>query len=682
MFLLAFSNLHLADVVIIAVVVAIVLGFALYTRRYSRSVADFLSANRCAGRYLLTVATGMAGIGAVSIVAMWEQYYQAGFTAQFWGSMMAPLGLFMALSGWIIYRYRETRAMTLGQFMEMRYSRNFRVFAGVLCWVSGVLNYGIFPAVTARFFIYFLGLPVHKWAVPGIGLELDLTLGAVMALLLAVAVVITLSGGQIAVMVTDFIQGQLSNVVFLILLGVMLWMFPWHVIVETLQKAPAGESKLNPFDTGALPDFNPGFFFILLFLTIYNYMVWQGTQGYNSSALNPHEAKMANMLGQFRAGVTYLLIPFAAVCAYVLMHAPIQQAATESAQATLAAIGDPQIAKQMTTTVALSQILPVGVMGLFFSVMLMAAMSTDTAYLHSWGSIFIQDVVTPIRQLRGLGAHIPPAQHLRWLKRSIIAVAVFAWAFSMVFPLREYIQMYFQATGAIFTGGAGAVLIGGLYWKRGTTSGAWAAMAVGCSLAVTSVLTINLLWPKGVPALRAAYPDTAWIQHLPQEFWINGIQMAFIVSLLAIASYVVVSLLSPDPKFDMDSLLHRGKCQADAAEGADHIAPPATGWKALAFTPEFTRGDKIIYAMNLAWVLFFFLAFVTICIWQLFDRWPDSWWANWWWFNILFVGFTGTCSTVWFLIGGFKDLRMLFRRLATIHRNEADDGTVEKSGDR
>ena len=161
MFPQTLSNLHPVDLGIIGIVLAIVIGFAIYSQRFTRSVADFLSANRCAGRYLLTVASGSAGMGAISIVATWEKFYQAGFTALFWGQMLAPIGLLMALSGWIIYRYRETRAMTLAQFLEMRYSRRFRVFTGVLCWVSGVLNYGIFPAVTARFFIYFLGLPVE-----------------------------------------------------------------------------------------------------------------------------------------------------------------------------------------------------------------------------------------------------------------------------------------------------------------------------------------------------------------------------------------------------------------------------------------------------------------------------------------------------------------------------------------
>ena len=187
---LAFTNLSGIDLAIVGFVLASVVAAALFTRRYTSSVADFLSANRCAGRYLLTVASGMSGLGAITIVAQWEQIYQAGFAAQFWGQMMAPLGLILALSGWIIYRYRETRAMTLAQLMERRYSRKFRIFSGSLCWISGILNFGIFPAVTARFFIYFLDLPVRTFEVPGLDLTLNLTLGAVMAVELTFAVMI------------------------------------------------------------------------------------------------------------------------------------------------------------------------------------------------------------------------------------------------------------------------------------------------------------------------------------------------------------------------------------------------------------------------------------------------------------------------------------------------------------
>ena len=672
-----FSNLQALDWVIVGCVLATILGFALYSRRYNRSVADFLSANRCAGRYLLTLAAGISAMGAISIVAMWEQYYQAGFSALYWSKIMAPIALLMSLSGYIVYRFRETRALTFAQFLEIRYSRKFRLFAGFLAFLSGILNYGIFPAVTGRFMIYFFDLPQLFWTVPGIGLELNVTLGAVMALLLGFALYITLNGGQISIIITDFIQGQLSNIVFLILLGVMLWLFPWDVIVETLKQAPENASLLDPFDSTKLPDFNPVFFIILMLLNVYNYRVWQGSQGYNTSAVSPHEARMAGVLSEFRGAIIMLLIPLTAICAYVLMHGPINEEATLAAQATIDSIEDAQIAKQMTTPVALSEMLPVGVMGLLAAVMIMAAVSTDNTYMHSWGSIFIQDVLLPFRQFRGRSRHLTPEAHLRLLRRSILGVALFAWTFSMIFPLKEYIFMYFQVTGAIFLGGGGAILIGGLYWKKGTAAGAWAAMIVGATFAVTGVLTINIIWPNLIPYLQATYPKSEWIGNLPEVFWLNGVEMAFLAAIAASLSYVAASLISKDPGANMDKLLHSGAYQAKTPEGTDHLAPPKTGLAAILPSAEFTGGDRVIYYAKLIWSLFFILSFVIIALWQIFYRWPDDWWANWWFFNVVFIGISGTIATVWFLIGGFIDMKKMFLRLERIDRDNKDDGTVE-----
>ena len=669
-----------------AVLLGSVLAMALYTRRFTRSVADFLSANRCAGRYLLTVADGIAGLGAVTIVASWEKFYQGGFAAMHWGGMLAPLGLILAMSGWVIYRYRQTRAMTLAQFLEMRYSRRFRIFAGLLCFASGVLNYGIFPAVTGRFLIYFLDLPIVATTLPG-GLELNWTLGLVMAVLLSLALMITLSGGQIAVMVSDFLQGQLANLCFLILLGVLLWLIPWGDLTATLRTAPAGQSKLNPFDQGELPDFSPWFFVMMAVLGVYQYRVWQGSQAYNASATSPHEAKMANVLGQFRGLITFLLVPFAAIAAWAVLHGAAMPAEAEAARATLDVLdasGREQLAHQLTTTVALKQMLPVGVLGLLTTVMIMAAVSTDSTYLHSWGSIFIQDVVSPIRQARGK-ARLSPEAHLRWLKRSVVGIAGFAWVFSMVFPVQEYIFMYFSATGAIFTGGAGAVLIGGLYWKRGTTAAAWASMIVGSTLAVAGIVTINLIWPALVPWLQQRYPGSGWLTGLPTTFWFNGLEWAFGVAVVSLTTYTVVSLLSPGGEVDFDRLFHRGRHAAEVKPGepADH--PPShgkvPGWqRKLGITEEFTAGDKLIYALKYAlfgWT--FGVGFLGLTLaWVGGAMRSDDAWVVWWTIHFAVIGVLGVAATVWFLWGGFKDLFALFRRLGELARDAEDDGSVEQ----
>ena len=138
------------DWLLIAMPVALVLGIALYTRRSVRSVSDFMSGGRCAGRYLLSTAGSEMTAGAALFVAMLEQFSVTGFTIQWWNQILTPLGLLLSITGFVAYRYRQTRALTLGQFFEMRYSRNFRLFAGSLGFLSGILNFGVIPAVDAR----------------------------------------------------------------------------------------------------------------------------------------------------------------------------------------------------------------------------------------------------------------------------------------------------------------------------------------------------------------------------------------------------------------------------------------------------------------------------------------------------------------------------------------------------
>ena len=151
--------MHGFDWVIVAgFLVALALS-AWSMRSHANSVSGFLSANRLAGRYLLTVSYNMAQVGVITLVWYFQLGYDVGFTQYWWGYVEGPSLILLAVTGWVIYRFRETRAMTLAQFFEVRYSKRFRVFSGIVAFVSGILNYAIFPGVTARFFIAMLGLP-------------------------------------------------------------------------------------------------------------------------------------------------------------------------------------------------------------------------------------------------------------------------------------------------------------------------------------------------------------------------------------------------------------------------------------------------------------------------------------------------------------------------------------------
>ncbi|MCX7002551.1 MAG: sodium:solute symporter [bacterium] len=664
------------DWCIVAASIIAVLGVAVWLRRYVKGVSGFLAADRSAGRYLLTLADGMAGLSAIGIIGVFQQQYHTGFGGGWWGAMLGPVGMAVTLMGFIIYRFRESRAMTMGQFFEMRYSKRFRIFSGILAWVAGVLNYGVFPAVTARFIIYFCNLPVYLVQLGP--LQLDLTLGAVMAVLLGTALVATLLGGQVVVMVTDFLQAQFVNVVFLAILAMLFLYFGWSDIVTTLkQHAPKGASMLNPFDQSNMGDFSIWFFAIGAFNVVYTCMAWQGNQAFNCSARTPHDAKMARVLAVWRSGVTWSVIGLLPICAFVLMHAANCAPEAAATNAALNAIGDSTIQKQVLVPLALKQIMPTGLLGLFVAAMIACAISTDDAYLHSWGSILIQDVILPFRR-----TPFAPQQHMRLLRWSIVGVAVFAWVFGMLFKLREYIFMYWAITGAIYTGGAGAAIIGGFYWKRGTTAGAWAGMITGSVLGALGTLNNNLIWPWLVPVLQRHYPAVVGIQRLPVDFWFNGMQLFFFACVAAATVYIITSLLTkPHPDFSMDRILNRG-AYAIAGEHAV-VNKVKQSWfkKLLGIDEEYTRGDRLV-----AWSVFLISMYgfgtfvVGTLIGLLIKTTDDSW--SWWWAFATAQGIViGTVTLFWFLWCGFKDMGALLRRLAAIKEDASDDGTVRQAND-
>lgn len=118
------------DWIVLFLPILVVIYFACKAQKHVKGVADFLSAGRIAGRYVLCIASGEAGFGLISFAGLMEQYYNCGFAVSFWSAIAVTLGMVLALFGFATYRFRETRAMTLGQFFEIRYNRPFRLIDG------------------------------------------------------------------------------------------------------------------------------------------------------------------------------------------------------------------------------------------------------------------------------------------------------------------------------------------------------------------------------------------------------------------------------------------------------------------------------------------------------------------------------------------------------------------------
>ena len=403
-------NLSIFDWAIVIIVLAGMIYSVSFTKGLMRSVTDFLSAGRTAGRYLISVSQGAAGLGAISIVSFLEVGYITGFSFQWWGLSQGIILLAITTSGWVIYRFRQTRSLTLAQFFEKRYSRNFRIFAGIVAFVCGIINFGIFPAVGAQFFISYCGFPDSILGIP--------TFPLMMILLISVALYFVYTGGQIAVIIADFFQGVFLIVVLFIITIFLYNKVEWDQVSDSLTNTPIklaaeevdklnnedsfkildneekeekikeikdkyeNSSLINPFKTSRVEDFNLTYFLIGLIGMFYGTLSWQGHQAYNSSAKSAHEAKMAAVLGDIRWKPQGLFIFLVPVLTYVFMNHSDFAFVAESVNSSLDSLNSETLKSQMRAPIVLSEVLPVGLLGAFAALMLAAFISTHDTYLH------------------------------------------------------------------------------------------------------------------------------------------------------------------------------------------------------------------------------------------------------------------------------------------------------------
>jgi SSS family solute:Na+ symporter len=283
--------------------------------------------------------------------------------------------------------------------------------------------------------------------------------------------------------------------------------------------------------------------------------------------------------------------------------------------------------------------------------------------------MIIQDIVLPIRN-----RPFTPEQQLRLLRIAVVGVAVFVFFFSLLFRQTSYILMFMSLTGAIYMGGAGSCIIGGLYWRRGTTAGAWGAMLVGSGLAILG-FTLTQTWHLLCPWLLERYPDSAFLLRNQQRFPINGQVMLFLSALGGMLSYVVLSLLTNRTPFNLERLLHRDEANSTAA---------GTSWtirgvvqKLTGIGPQFTRGDRVLALSVFGWSMLLFLAWAGASLWNLISPWETAGWSRY--FSVTVIALpllAAVIATTVMGIGGTRDVRRVFQRLRESSRDKSDDGRV------
>ena len=661
------------DLLVIGIPFLVILAVTYFMRRYTRSVADFLAASRCAGRYLICTALAELGSSVMAVIIGLEVFSKTGFSLNFWSSFGGIIFFVFGLLGLITFRFRETRALTFHQFFEVRYSKGVRVFASFLNVFSGIFNFGLQPAVQSRFFVYFCGLPETM----NCGYFTLPTYIPLMLVLMSVSAYFALTGGQISVMLTDCLENVISSVFYVVVAVFIICTVSVAQMKGALLSAPVGQSFVDPFDINGRADFN-GWYVItglLLNLSFYRGNAW--AYSFAASAKNAHEARMASILGNWRGYSYNAMWVLVSLAAFTAMHHPdyaTQQATVEHG---LQHLGTAQLQTQLRLPMMLGVLFAPGVRGAFCAIVFFGLLASQGVQLHNYGSTVLQDVILPLRK-----KIFSPQEHVHWLRFTVFGVAAFACLFSMLIKPVDYLVMLTLLIGVIYLGGIGVVVWGGLYWKRGSTAAAWTALIIGGGFGIVFNLmqqfwtTLNPLFVKLAGTTQMATYLSAHADRCP----LNGQQLSLMVALTAALSYFLVSFIGTRVPFNMDAMLHRGAYRIQSEDTLAKAPAKKRFWLArfLDVDEHFTRGDKILTYSTFWYTMLFQVISVGILIWTLtVGRLSTNWWFNYTMVTAVWltVGI-GAIVTVWFTVGVIRDLRHLFQALKTIRQVDTDDGTV------
>ena len=288
--------MHWMDWIIMIVPMVFVMGMGFYSRRYIKGVSDYLAAGRVAGRYVISVGDVALALAVITMIGYVEAHYKTGFGMIFWNNILLPLGVVMGLTGFCTYRFRETKAMSLGQFLEMRYNRPLRIYASALRSTAELLANCMCPALAARFLIYYIGLPASFEL---FGLRIP-TFMIITLIVISMCVILCCIGGALSLLVTDTIQGFICYPLLILFTLFVLFKYPWgDVVMPALMDHVSGENFLDPTDIAKFRDFNLFALMVSVYSSIVNRANWLGTSS-GIAAKTPHEGKMAGIMGTWR----------------------------------------------------------------------------------------------------------------------------------------------------------------------------------------------------------------------------------------------------------------------------------------------------------------------------------------------------------------------------------------------
>jgi len=293
-------------------------------------------------------------------------------------------------------------------------------------------------------------------------------------LLLAVAVY-TILGGMLSVLITDFLQFIVMSAGLLITTLFILHKVGWGTLVNTVQNHH-GSGGFNPFRNE-----NMGWSYVVFnaMLATAGVITWQPMIARVLAAKDSKTGQRVYTRTSFFFVARFLVPGLWGIAALAILS-PQE-------------IGDNSLLAMPTM---IRQLLPAGLLGLLVAAMLAAEMSTDSAYMLTWGSIIYNDIMAPLRRDNTWSER----KGLFWNRTIVALIGVFLLIYGLWYKIEGDAWTYLCLTGTIYLSSISVLLVACCYWKRANSWGAAAAIICGAFLPVTTLI------------LQKVGPWTDWFQ--------------------------------------------------------------------------------------------------------------------------------------------------------------------------
>ena len=524
------TNFTSLDWCIVVAYLLISIFVGIWANRYVGNIAGYLVAGRTL-RIRLALAT-MTGteIGLVTVMYSAE----LGFTQQYASLYLAlyelVILLFIGLTGVVVYRLRQSKVLTIPEYYERRYSRGVRVLGGVMMVLSGVLNMGLFLKAGALFLVSVTGFTEPEWLqqfmVDAFDYHEPVGLKLIMTGLLLLVLFYTVLGGMISVVITDLIQfvilGTGMVIVTLFVAGeIGIDGFSEVVTVQNGYFDPT--STDNPSTVKSDDGIGPVTLTAQFVVLVVALMLWPTGASRTLAVKTPEIARKLYLCSTIPFLARRSLPVLWGIGAFAFFHSHPEL--NSQFQAAIQAGGD--VNTQAAMPLFLAKIIPSGLLGLVTAGMVAAFMSTHDSYLLCWSGVITQDVVAPLMK-----KELTNRQRILITRVAIIATGIMLLIWGLWYEVSSDLWQYMAVTGTVYLAGVFPVVVGGLYWSRSSSAGAYIALLGG----LTGILGLD-------PCVNFL---NAQLLGIGAGITLDGNVMMLMTFAFSLLGFVTGSLLFPD----------------------------------------------------------------------------------------------------------------------------------------